>query len=57
MSQKYLSCDDSEIVYGFLALCKCHLAITSRGAQRAPEWGDGKGEELGSGLRSQARAD
>lgn len=57
MSQKYLSCDDSEIVYGFLALCKCHLAIASWGAQRAPEWGDGKGEELGLGLRGQARAD
>ena len=57
MSQKCLSCDDSEIVYGFLVLCKCLLAIASRGAQRAPECGDGKGEELELGLRSRARAD
>ena len=33
MSHKYLSCDNSDTVYGFLALCKCDLAIASWGAQ------------------------
>lgn len=54
-----MSCEDYNIVYGFLTLCKCDLVIASWGSQGAPvwlEWGVGKEEELELGPHSKTRA-